>query len=78
MAMIVDIKNQDQLYMSRGRRGCINTAWMGANIDTVMPIVNLLKTHFKVYAVDLPGFGKSGKPKEVFGSEDYASCKGIS
>ena len=44
----------------------------GANINTVLPIVNLLKPHFKVYALDLPGFGESTEPKEVFGSDDYA------
>jgi len=36
----------------------------GANIDTVIPIVNILKSHFKVYALDLPGFGSSAEPKE--------------
>lgn len=44
----------------------------GANIDTVMPIVNLLKSNFKVYALDLPGFGSSDEPKEVYGSKEYA------
>lgn len=44
----------------------------GANINTILPIVNLLKPHFKVYALDLPGFGESTEPKEVFGSGDYA------
>ena len=44
----------------------------GANIDTVNPIIYLLKPHFKVYALDLPGFGMSEEPKEVFGSSDYA------
>ena len=38
----------------------------GANINTVLPIVNLLKANFKVYALDLPGFGNSTEPKEVF------------
>lgn len=44
----------------------------GANIDTVMPIINLLKTNFKVYALDLPGFGSSDEPKKVYGSKEYA------
>lgn len=73
MAMIVDIEKIKINYICQGEGEdvLILHGW-GANIDTVMPIVNLLKTHFKVYAVDLPGFGKSEKPKEVFGSEDYA------
>lgn len=44
----------------------------GANIDTVMPIFNHLKTSFKVYAIDLPGHGKSDEPKEVWNSYDFA------
>ena len=44
----------------------------GANIDTVMPIFNHLKSRFKVYAIDLPGHGKSDQPKEVWNSYDFA------
>src|SRR5690606_34712391 len=36
------------------------------------PIVNLLRVHFKVYALDLPGFGKSDKPEFPFNSQDYS------
>lgn len=44
----------------------------GANIDTVIPIVNILANNYKVYALDLPGFGKSEEPKEVLDSFGYA------
>ncbi|MGM0396591.1 MAG: alpha/beta fold hydrolase [Bacillota bacterium] len=44
----------------------------GASIETVMPIVNAMKLSHTVYAMDLPGFGKSQKPGEVFGSFCYA------
>lgn len=44
----------------------------GASIETVMPIVNTLKKDHTVFALDLPGFGKSQKPEEVFGSFCYA------
>ncbi|HHV26398.1 alpha/beta hydrolase [Anaerosalibacter bizertensis] len=44
----------------------------GANIDTMMPIFNLLKKDFKVYALDFPGFGESQEPKEIYGVYDYA------
>lgn len=43
----------------------------GASIETVMPIVNILKRDNTVYAIDLPGFGKSQEPAEVFGSFCY-------
>ncbi|MCR3956000.1 MAG: alpha/beta hydrolase, partial [Gudongella sp.] len=44
----------------------------GASIETVMPIVNTLKKSHTVFALDLPGFGKSQEPQEVFGSFCYA------
>ncbi|HZH93370.1 MAG TPA: alpha/beta hydrolase [Tissierellaceae bacterium] len=44
----------------------------GASIETIMPIVNTLKEDHTVFALDLPGFGKSQVPEEVFGSFLYA------
>jgi pimeloyl-ACP methyl ester carboxylesterase len=44
----------------------------GASIETIMPIVNTLKKDHTVFALDLPGFGKSQEPEEVFGSFCYA------
>jgi pimeloyl-ACP methyl ester carboxylesterase len=44
----------------------------GASIETIMPIVNTLKKDHTVFALDLPGFGKSQEPAEVFGSFCYA------
>ncbi|NLJ98243.1 MAG: alpha/beta hydrolase [Tissierellia bacterium] len=55
----------------KGEAVLILHGW-GANINTVIPIVNFLKPYFKVYALDLPGFGESEEPKEVFNSKDYA------
>lgn len=43
----------------------------GANIQTVIPIFNHLKDRFQVYALDLPGFGESDEPKEVWGAKEY-------
>lgn len=44
----------------------------GANINTIMPIVNILKDKFRVHAMDLPGFGQSSQPKEAIDSFQYA------
>jgi pimeloyl-ACP methyl ester carboxylesterase len=44
----------------------------GASMETIMPIVNTLKKDHTVFALDLPGFGKSQEPEEVFGSFCYA------
>lgn len=71
--MMVNIESLDINYILKGEgeNVLVLHGW-GASIDTVAPIINLLKKDFKVYAVDLPGFGNSQKPKEVFSSEDYA------
>lgn len=44
----------------------------GCSVETVMPIFNHLKDRFKVYAVDMPGFGKSQEPESVWGTEEFA------
>lgn len=43
----------------------------GCNINTVMSIVNVLKDKFRVYALDLPGFGDSEEPLEAIDSFQY-------
>jgi pimeloyl-ACP methyl ester carboxylesterase len=45
----------------------------GASIEAVLPIVNGLESVATVYALDLPGFGKSALPPEPWGVEDYQS-----
>ena len=73
MEMCVEIENLNINYVveGSGQTVLVLHGW-GANIQTVMPIVNILKDTMKVYALDLPGFGKSDDPKEVFGSFHYA------
>lgn len=44
----------------------------GASIPTMQPVINALKGKGRIIAVDLPGFGKSEEPKEVFGGLEYA------
>lgn len=46
----------------------------GCNASTVSFIADCsLKSGYKVYNIDLPGFGQSSEPKEVWGVEDYAA-----
>lgn len=44
----------------------------GANIQTMLPIYNLLKDKCRVIALDLPGFGDSDKPNKPWNSFDYS------
>ncbi|MCR2043108.1 alpha/beta fold hydrolase [Anaerosalibacter massiliensis] len=70
--MKVKIEGLNIYYIveGKGRNVLLLHGW-GANIDTMMPIFNLLKNNFKVYAMDFPGFGKSEEPKETYGVYDY-------
>lgn len=71
--MFINIEGLDLNYIIEGEGNPVVVlhGW-GCNIDTVIPIVNILKNKYKVYALDLPGFGKSQEPKDVFDSFDYA------
>lgn len=44
----------------------------GANLTTMQSITNLLQTHYQVIAIDMPGFGESEEPKDVWNSFDFA------
>lgn len=71
--MIVRIKdiNINYIIEGEGKDILILHGW-GANINTVTPIVNMLKDKFRVHALDLPGFGESQEPKEPIDSFQYA------
>lgn len=43
----------------------------GSDLRTFDPIAAPLEKKFKLYKIDLPGFGKSDPPKKVWGIEDY-------
>lgn len=42
------------------------------DVSTFWPVVDLLKTDFTLWLIDLPGFGRSENPKKAFGVSDYA------
>lgn len=63
--------NLNYIVEGKGKDILVLHGW-GANINTIMPIVNILKDKFRVHAIDLPGFGKSQKPNEPIDSFKYA------
>lgn len=44
--------------------------WL-CTLETMKPIANVLEKSFKVYNVDLPGFGKSDMPVKSFNTNDF-------
>lgn len=45
----------------------------GANLQSFTPVINYLQNNFKLYAIDLPGFGKSEIPDHALGINEYAN-----
>ena len=44
----------------------------GGRIESMAPVIDCLRTSFRVIAFDLPGFGVSPPPKGAWGTGDYA------
>jgi len=43
----------------------------GTNSNTFYDLINYIKNDYLVYAIDLPGFGKSNEPKKPYSLNDY-------
>jgi len=44
----------------------------GGRIESMAPVIDCLAPRYRVLALDLPGFGESPAPEEVWGTPDYA------
>lgn len=71
--MKICIKDIDINYLDEGEFNEVVILLHGwaANIDTMIPISNIIKDRYRVILLDLPGFGKSQEPKEVYNSFNY-------
>ena len=67
---IDDIDLHYESYGDKGKPVILLHGW-GQNTEMMAFIGEFLKSHFIVYNLDMPGFGKSGDPKEAWGSFDY-------
>ena len=45
----------------------------GGRIESMAPVIQCLAPRFRVVALDLPGFGESPRPEEVWGTPEYAA-----
>lgn len=75
--MIKHIKNVDIHYddygNGKGNPIVLLHGW-GQNIEMMQPVGNNFKNSNRIIILDLPGFGSSSEPKEVWTVYDYAEC----
>ncbi len=71
--MIINIDGLNINYIDEGTGSNVLLlhGW-GANIQTMMPVFNILKNKCRVISLDLPGFGESDNPNEPWNSYNYA------
>ena len=46
----------------------------GQNIEMMMPIAKPFMKKYNILIIDLPGFGDSAEPNDVWTTYDYAEC----
>lgn len=44
----------------------------GGQVESMAPVFDCLVGHFTVWSLDLPGFGRSDRPRTAWGAEHYA------
>ncbi len=71
MELIIDSLKINYITEGSGKDILILHGW-GANISAVTTMVKAYSPYFKVWAVDLPGFGASDMPPESWNVYDYA------
>ena len=70
----INIKGQKVHYKctGQGKEVILLHGW-GGSLDVFKALQTNLEPNFKVYGIDLPGFGKSPEPQIAWGTEEYAN-----
>lgn len=74
--MIKHIKDVDINYIDygEGKNTLVFLHGWGQNIEMMKPIGDKLQKNNRIIIVDLPGFGMSNEPNEIWTMYDYAEC----
>ena len=70
MNINIDGLNINYEVSGEGKEVVLLHGWL-CSLETMKPIAKTLENNFKVYNVDLPGFGKSDMLKEPFKTDDF-------
>ena len=70
--MNINIKDYNINYIDEGKGNVVLLlhGW-GASLNSFTNLINLLKSSYRVLAIDFPGFGDSDKLKKSFSVDDY-------
>ena len=70
--MIINVNGYNVNYIDEGKGDVVLLlhGW-GANLKSFANLINLLKSKYRVLAIDYPGFGESDKLKTSFCVDDY-------
>jgi pimeloyl-ACP methyl ester carboxylesterase len=60
--LINDLRIHYKIYGIENEKAVVLLHGWGDSLNSFNPIINYLKEKYKVYAIDLPGFGKSSMP----------------
>lgn len=71
MNIKIDDLNINYIVRGEGKNILLLHGW-GCDINIFNKMINHLSKNNKVYALDLPGFGKSDEPKVPWNANDYA------
>lgn len=71
--MTIDIKDIKLNYLEygEGEKTLIFLHGWGQNIEMMRPLANYFKKEYKIYILDLPGFGLSSEPSYAYQVTDY-------
>lgn len=71
--MYTSIDGLDIYYQTSGKgKALVMLHGWGQDVSTFWPVLNELKTSFKIILIDLPGFGRSDTPSKPFFVHDYS------
>lgn len=73
--MFLNLKGQQIYYQTvgKGKNLILLHGWR-QDVSTWWGVVDSLKDEFKLWLVDMPGFGRSDLPKKPWTISDYADC----
>lgn len=70
--MKINVKNIDVNYIQYGKgKDVVLLHGWGQNIEMMKPLGDKLEDNYRITIIDLPGFGESEEPKDVFDVNDY-------